>query len=497
VLTALVMADWAVEAPIGGLILEGDPTRLEVDPATRPVTGHLVAGTLFAALFAAGGYLTQGRAVRALPAMLWAGSAVFAPLAILVALHWRIGAHDHSIPFAALALILAGLYAGATELLQRRPHAPGMAAAVAIFAVGGVGGLALALTFALKEGWLTVALGLMVPGIAWIAQQRPVPALRWLAGAMVAVLAARVIWFPEVVEGLGTTPVFNWLLWGYGVPAAGMWLAAWIMRKRADDIPARMVDGGAILFTVLTVFLEVRHYIHAGDIYAASSSLAETALDVNAALAMAIGLERVRLRTNSVVHNAGALVMAGLAAAGCVFVLLVLENPAVTCKPVGGDFINLVLLGYLLPGLMLGVLAFQTRATRPQWYRGPLAGLAVVMGLFYLGLEVRVLFRGTSLSGPGGGSAELYAYSVAWLAYSVALLLAGLLLGSQPARFASAMVMLLVIAKVFLIDLADLEGVYRALSFIGLGAVLVAIGWLYQRLLFRKAPPPAAAVPPP
>ena len=36
--------------------------------------------------------------------------------------------------------------------------------------------------------------------------------------------------------------------------------------------------------------------------------------------------------------------------------------------------------------------------------------------------------------------------------------------------------------------MADLEGMLRALSFIGLGVVLVGIGWLYQRLLVRRAP---------
>lgn len=33
--------------------------------------------------------------------------------------------------------------------------------------------------------------------------------------------------------------------------------------------------------------------------------------------------------------------------------------------------------------------------------------------------------------------------------------------------------------------MSTLTGVYRALSFMGLGVVLVAIGWLYQRILFR------------
>ena len=37
-----------------------------------------------------------------------------------------------------------------------------------------------------------------------------------------------------------------------------------------------------------------------------------------------------------------------------------------------------------------------------------------------------------------------------------------------------------------MIDMSTLTGVYRALSFMCLGLVLVAIGWLYQRILFRR-----------
>jgi uncharacterized membrane protein len=42
--------------------------------------------------------------------------------------------------------------------------------------------------------------------------------------------------------------------------------------------------------------------------------------------------------------------------------------------------------------------------------------------------------------------------------------------------------------------MAGLSGVFRALSFIGLGLVLVGIGLVYQRLLYRPAAPLAAAV---
>ena len=49
----------------------------------------------------------------------------------------------------------------------------------ALFATGTLGALALALTFALEKGWLTIALALMSLGTAWIshAAADPVPAL--------------------------------------------------------------------------------------------------------------------------------------------------------------------------------------------------------------------------------------------------------------------------------------------------------------------------------
>ena len=107
--------------------------------------------------------------------------------------------------------------------------------------------------------------------------------------------------------------------------------------------------------------------------------------------------------------------------------------------------------------------------------------------LSYLSLEVRMLYHGPVLSRGAATDAEQYTYSVIRLAYGVALLLFGIAFRSQPARLASAAMALLTLAKVFLIDMSDLTGVYRALSFIGLGLVLVGIGWLYQRLLFPPA----------
>jgi uncharacterized membrane protein len=362
-----------------------------------------------------------------------------------------------------------------------------------VFATGAVASLALALTFALEEGWLTVALSLMVPGIAWIAEQRPLPALRYLAAGMVTVVLLRVGYEPRIVEDVGTTPIFNWLLYGYGVPAAAFWAAGYLLRKRADDVPSRTADAAAILFTVLFALLQIRHFMTNGDVFAPTAALAEIGMQVSVGIALTIGLERLRVRSKSVVHDIGALGVGALTLAAAVLGPGIALNPFVNTTAVGGLFFNLILLGYGIPAVLAAVLALEARHTRPLAYRYVAATSAIVLALLYLSLQVRRLFHDSIIVASAPASdAEQYTYSLVWLTFGVALLAAGLVLRSQPARLASAAVVALTIGKVFLVDMAGLTGIFRALSFIGLGAVLVGIGWLYQRLLFPARPAGAA-----
>jgi len=496
VLAALVMGAWAVQPVTEHLIVPGGPTAGAIpEPAPAYTGAHMALGALFALLFGGAGFLAQGRSERPLVPLLWASAGTLAPIAVLIALYYRVAGWERSIPFAGLALLLAGLFALATATLAKRAPRPGGAAAQAIFACGAIAGLALTLTFALEKGWLTVALALMVPGIAWVARERPLPMLRRLAAVMVALVAARVAWEPRIVgDDIGTTPIFNWLLYGYGAPAAAFWVAGHLLRSRADDASARAVDTGAIVFTVLTAFLEIRHYATGGDIYDSASDLAEIALQVSVGLAMAIGLERLRARTRGVVHDVAAVVVAGLALAGIVLGLMIAQNPLVTGEPVGGALFNLILLGYGLPAVLAIALALVARTTRPMAYRAVAAVTSVALALTFLSLEVARAYQGPVVSFGPVSPAEQYTYSAVWLAFGVVLLLAGIALASKPARLASAAVLLLTVAKVFVVDMDALTGVWRALSFIGLGLVLVGIGYLYQRLLFPRRG--AAAAPP-
>ena len=97
------------------------------------------------------------------------------------------------------------------------------------------------------------------------------------------------------------------------------------------------------------------------------------------------------------------------------------------------------------------------------------------------------LYHGPVLTDGPITEAEQYTISAAWLAFGVVLIVVGFVFQSRPARLASAAVIVLTVAKVFLGDMYQLTGMWRALSFLALGFVLLGIGYLYQRLLFPAA----------
>jgi uncharacterized membrane protein len=490
----VVFADWAVRANPDMLVLPGGPLPgIGSDPTAESVTLHLLTAAVFALGFGTAGFLAQGRSTNAIVAAVWSGAGVFTPLALLVALYARIAHLDHSIPFAILAVLLAAAFAAATEVLSRHEERPGLAISIALFATGTLAALALALTFALDKGWLTIALALTSLGTAWIAQQRPIPFLRTLAAILAAIVMARIGYEPRIAGAeVGTTPIFNWLLWGYGVPALSFWGASYFLRRDGDDAPLRAVEAAAILFTVLLAFMEIRHAVNGGDMLAVPS-LAEAGLDVSVSLAMAIGLERVRLRSGSLIHNAGALLLTVFAGLGSMFGLLILENPMLSSVELKGGVINLLLLAYAFPAVLMLLLSYAVAGRRSVIYTNSLAAGALILALAYVTLEIRRLHHGPNLTEGPTTAAEQYTYSIGWLAFGVILLGIGILVRSERARLASAVVIALTILKAFMIDMSALTGVYRALSFIGLGLVLVTIGWLYQKILFRKRPPPTAA----
>jgi hypothetical protein len=76
--------------------------------------------------------------------------------------------------------------------------------------------------------------------------------------------------------------------------------------------------------------------------------------------------------------------------------------------------------------------------------------------------------------------------SALWGVIGVGSLVAGLLRDERRLRLAGLTLLAIAVAKVFLFDLATLQSIYRVLSFIALGLLLLSAAFAYQRL--RSAP---------
>ena len=77
---------------------------------------------------------------------------------------------------------------------------------------------------------------------------------------------------------------------------------------------------------------------------------------------------------------------------------------------------------------------------------------------------------------------------LAGLALSIGLIVAGMRLPDKALRLAGLVLLTATIVKVFLVDASELEGVWRILSFLGLGVALIGIGRLYGPVLRAERP---------
>jgi uncharacterized membrane protein len=71
--------------------------------------------------------------------------------------------------------------------------------------------------------------------------------------------------------------------------------------------------------------------------------------------------------------------------------------------------------------------------------------------------------------------------SLTWAAYATAAIVVGIRRRYAPIRYFAMLLFAITILKVFVIDMAELERVYRIVSVIGLGVMLLATSYLYQR----------------
>jgi uncharacterized membrane protein len=486
--TALTWLDFMPPVPIAGQLAP-------VMSFATQITVSLLLGAIFTLLGFA--FLRRFRNTEPEFSMIWSVlmSAVPVTLAIISFLNFGSLSRDWTHGFYGLALGLV-LLAGAEWLFRRPADTQEKLVEGSIdwpanlLVAGSFAGLMLAL-HALTNGIVTTIL-VSVLGFGYLLAMRirHWPALPWMMAAAILVVFGRIAWEPTIigVNSLGKTPFLNALLPGYGIPTLLAIVSAYLLRGSADFRVRNILQALASLASLLTVAVLVRHAMNGGVLDSHVPTLGEQSIYTLLTVGFSGILMTLDLKSPSPVFRWGSMIAGVIATLNVLSLHVFALNPFFSGESTGTwPVLNLLLIGYLLPALAYGLVAFYARGRRPEPYVAMLAIAGAVLGFLWATLSVRRFWQGENIADwKGFLAAETYTYSVVWLLIGVALLVVGSRLNARSLRLASAGLILIAVVKVFLIDMSNLEGILRALSFIGLGAVLIGVGLFYQRILVKK-----------
>jgi uncharacterized membrane protein len=491
ILTVGLVASWDVPA----MVQDGRmPWFLHGPVVPAALAGYVMPATAYAALFGIGGFVGL---LTSSQRGLWATVSAATPIVLLALLYARLSHFAPSLPWSGIALALAAVALIATERTVRR--GPDFAPASAAYAAAVTAAIALGATMVLRTSWLTVALALELPALAWVHQairgrQGAVPGLCRLAEIIAGILFIRLLLNPYVGLYSEDMPIlWNWLLYGYGVPCLAAWVAARWFGSDPDAAQTQTVlQAAALAFGTALVTLQLWHAASGrGHLFTADNLFSQVAAVGAGWLVLGyLLLQRDRTRPNKVLFW-GARIIGGAGLVWSVLLTLVQENPAWTDVTVGATPVfNLLLLGYGLPALLCALGAIELRRQGQHNYARIVSALCIVFATAAILLEIRQAFQGTALNLGSVGEAESYSYSVGLLIVSLGLLAGSLRWPASDLRVAGSALLAVTLGKAFLVDMDDLTGLWRAASFLGLGLSLIGVGYAFQRL--RRLATPGA-----
>jgi len=408
----------------------------------------------------------------------WVGLGCAAPLLMLALGYYLFTAFSADWAWAGAALILGLVYLALSRLaLQLGDHYLGNDPVRVLLISSAHIGLSLAAVIWLADATLTLAFALQLVSLSSLQQRYRLQLLPWVIRLVLAVVVCRLTFNPWMLTYASDN---HWSLWTYGGATLCAFAAARILRQ--DLKMTAWLQGGAAHLLVLTLAAEVRWWLYDGDIFRAEYSFIEASLNTLIwGVAGLVYLWRSHLSEHLPRFYQ---VIAGLhlaAAAGNYLFWVVLfynpiwHNTVISPTPLW----NLLLVSYGLPTLLLLAL---WRLLPARWSRYAMMA-AGLNRLMFISMEIRHLWQGQLLLAHPTSDGELYTYSAVWLLLAAAALLAGSWLRQHGLYRAGMALLLVVVAKLFLIDMSDLTGLWRVASFMGLGLGLLALAWLHQRLM--------------
>lgn len=381
---------------------------------------------------------------------------------------------SRSAQWGLLAIVLSGFYFVLTRITWSRR---GGDTTLAWLLIAGHFAYSLGVAMLLRQASMTLALAAQVITLAWVVRRFELKETGWILKGIVALVVFRLTLNPWLVQ---YPTDIHWSLWTYG-GATLCCLAGALLLKGREDLE-RWTWVAVIHLFALTLWAETRYWLYDGSVYAREYSFREAA--INTGLFGLLGLVyHYRVKTSVLLapwyrFYSNLLILFALGNYTLILGATFLSASWAWSEIGETPIANFMLIAYgfpIVPGLLY--YRFYDRAFR-KWATLFTAASAFI----FVSLEVRHLWQGTVSLRPSASDGELYTYSAVWLAIAVAAILGGVWRYGATCYKGGMLLLALVIAKLFLVDMSGLEGLLRVASFMGMGLGLLGIAYLHQRL---------------
>ncbi|NNM86173.1 MAG: DUF2339 domain-containing protein [Phycisphaerales bacterium] len=442
---------------------------------------------IFGGLFGLGGYACIWRARRS---NVWAWFSVLGVAAILLIGLWGRGFHPRNI-WALTAVGIAVVYGLSAWAVGSYTQVRGNTAVQALV-VGATGFVALAIMLRLTNAMCTLTLAVEIPLLVllwrWLGGRELAGAAIALTLAVLVRLCANRAIFAYPVS---PSPWHNWIVGVYTGITCLLIAGRLIASKPGEEVPPlrNLLEFAAIVVALAGGILVVRHAFHPIGWGNTFGGLLERGLYPVWLLVVALGLKLSAKRKTTGLRAAMATALGGSGIWLTVIATGMFFNPMLDHLAVQGPLgLETLLPVYGLPTVLGAALAcLMHRDGQQRAARGMAIG-SVICLFIMTNLIIRAAFHGSLLYAGTTAQHELYAYSVLWIVLGIALALLAAVVRGPVLRYTSLVVLLLAVAKVFLIDTAHLQSLLRVLSLVGLGLSLMTIGYVYQRFVFVRGP---------
>ena len=471
----LIVHSWlSLFGILGGLIIVQVDTGLatQIKPLElQQQPDFLHNMLLFVVVFSGMAFINERTAVLKVA---WTAMTLMTPILVLVAVYLLMPAYLEQTIWALTGVLVGALYL----FLATSAKAKGWSRDwQAWLYLSGHFAYSFAAVTYFNNGTLTLAIAIQAVSLVMIINRYQLTELDWLVKVITAVTVLRLSANPWLMDYATTS---HWTIWTYGGSFLAIASAAYLLRE--NQRLSRWLEGAALHLLVLTIWVELRYYLYDGVVFQSDYTFTEAALNVMifGSLALIYYYRSSLSQTSQKIYQYYSYILM-LAAISIYAIILTqtLDNDYSVWSEIGTTPIwNIILLAYGFP-VVLFALAMHFYYPRLKVYFEYLTGLAAFI---FINLEIRHLWQGTLNLNLPTSDGEFYTYSIVWLLAAIAMIILGSYrLGRRYYKVGMAM-LVLVVLKVFIFDMSQLDGVYRIIAFMGLGLSLLGMAYIHKKL---------------